>query len=121
MATTEPGVIRADLRLPDVLSLDDAGLAHWFPGFDGQWTGQTKALLRLHGTTGLDLNANWAGVSPDWRCKCCDRPKPMIVRKAPNGVLLAHLHMHHDHLEDHLQNLINARVGIPWGAGVGPA
>lgn len=121
MPTTEAGVIRADLHLPDVPSLDDAGLAHWFPNFDGQWTEQTKALLRVHGATGLDLNANWAGVAPDWRCKCCDRPKPAIVRKAPNGVLLAHLHLHHDHLRDHLQDLINARVGIPWGAGVGPA
>lgn len=121
MGTNEGAVIRADLRLPDVSNLDDAGLAHWFPGFDGQWSDQTKALRRAHGATGLDLNANWAEVPPDWRCKCCNRPKPMIVRKAPNGVLLAHLHLHHDHLRDHLQALINARVGIPWVAGVGVA
>ena len=111
MATSEAGMIRADLRLPDVPGLDDAGLAHWFPGFDGQWTEQTKTLLRAHGATGLDLNANWAGVPADWHCTCCRRPKPMIVRKARNGVLLAHLDLHHDHLRDHLQSLVGANRG----------
>ena len=67
MGTNEGAVIRADLRLPDVSNLDDDGLAHWFPEFDGQWSNQTKALLRAHGVTGLDLNANWAGVPLDWR------------------------------------------------------
>ncbi|URD34376.1 hypothetical protein M6G65_17220 [Methylobacterium tardum] len=123
MATSEAGMIRADLRLPDVPGLDDAGLAHWFPGFDGQWTEQTKTLLRAHGATGLDLNANWAGVPADWHCTCCRRPKPMIVRKARNGVLLAHLDLHHDHLRDHLQSLVGAWVGVSRveGAGAGSA
>lgn len=102
------------ITLPDPRFLDEAGLARWFPHLDGKWTDQTKALLAHFGTTRLDLNWNWFETPVDWRCGCCGRGKPEIVRRTEDGVLLAHLHLHHDHMREHLGGLMNDRLGTPW-------
>ncbi|MBO1020436.1 hypothetical protein IPV08_10695 [Methylobacterium sp. SD274] len=113
-----PGETKVELTLPEAFKLDEAGLAHWFPHLDGKWTEQTKGLIRRSGATGLDLNWNWFETPVDWRCTCCGRDKPGIVRLLEGGVLLAHLHLHHDHMRDYVGGRLNERFGIPWAKGV---
>ncbi|MFC4172466.1 hypothetical protein ACFOYU_10380 [Microvirga sp. GCM10011540] len=116
--TPPPGELWVSLALPDVARLSDEQLAQWFPNHDGRWTAQTKALISQFGATGLDLNRNWAEVPPGWQCVCCRRTKPEIVRKADNGVLVAHLEWHHDHITDLFGRRLNDRFGMPWTQGV---
>lgn len=106
--------LTVEFTLPDVRFLDEAGLAHWFPHLDGKWTEQTKALLARFGTDRLDLNRNWSGTSVRWSCPCCGRGKPGIARLTEGGVLLAHLHLHHDHMRERLNKLLRDRLGTPW-------
>ncbi|GJE19502.1 hypothetical protein [Methylobacterium marchantiae] len=117
-AGTPAGETRVDLTLPDVWGLDEAGLARWFPHLDGRWTDQTKALVQRFTASGLDLNWNWFETATDWQCTCCGRRKPEIVRLIEGGTLLAHLHVHHDHLREHLGGRLNERFGIPWAKNV---
>lgn len=109
------------ITVPDARFLDEAGLARWFPHLDGKWTDQTKALLARFGTTRLDLNWNWFETPVDWRCGCCGRGKPEIARPTEGGVLLAHLHLHHDHMREHLGGLMNERLGTPWAKDLPPS
>jgi len=113
-----PGELWVSLTLPKIEELTDEQLERWFPGYDGKWTTQTKSLVRRFQAAGLDLNGNWAEVPPNWQCVCCHRFKPEIVRKADNGVLVAHLDRHHDHITDLLRDRLNERFGIPWAHGV---
>jgi rubredoxin len=104
--------------LPEIVDLDDAGMERWFPHLDGKWSSQTKSLVAHFGAAGLDLNDNWHETSVDWRCGCCGRSKPEIARITSGGILLAHLHYHHDHLREHLLDLLNGRLGTPWSRNV---
>lgn len=106
--------LTVEITLPNVRFLDEEGLARWFPHLDGKWTQQTKALLARFGTDRLDLNWNWFETSTCWTCPCCGRSKPKIARPNEGGVLLAHLHLHHDHMREHFSALLRKQLGTPW-------
>lgn len=103
-----------DLRIPDLASASDEEIEALFPRLDGRWSGVVRWLMKEHGATGLDLDQNWASVSQDWACPCCLRHKIELVRKLPNGLLLAHLHEHHDHLHDYMASRLQATYGKEW-------
>jgi rubredoxin len=85
----------------------------YFPHLDGRWSRQTKELLAQHSAGGLDLNRNWALVRKGWFCPCCSRYKRDLVRKAENGILIARLEVHHDHMREAVKRVFTERLGIP--------
>lgn len=109
-----------DLNIPDIASATDEELEALFPELDGRWSRQTHALIKAHGATGLDLDQNWAGVPQWWACPCCLRAKVELVRMNTNGVLMAHLHEHHDHIHEYMAHRLQARYGKEWPRGIPP-
>lgn len=107
-----------DLRVPDIASASDEEIEALFPKLDGRWSGLTRWLIQHHSATGLDLDQNWAGVPQDWACACCLRPKIELARKLPNGILLAHLHEHHDHIHDYMAARLQETYGKEWPRGI---
>jgi hypothetical protein len=101
------------LRIPNIGTLTDEELEDYLPHLDGRWSAQTKALVAEHGANGLDLNRNWALVRRGWFCPCCRRYKPQLVRKAENGILIARLEVHHDHMQEATKHVFTARFGSP--------
>lgn len=108
------------LRVPNIASASDEEIEFWFPRLDGRWSSLSRWLVDQHGATGLDLDQNWASVSQDWSCPCCLRPKTELALKRPNGVLLAHLHEHHDHLHDYMAARLQETYGKEWPRGIPP-
>lgn len=106
-----------DLRVPDIASASDEEIEALFPSLDGRWSGLTRWLIDEHRATGLDLDQNWASVCQDWSCPCCLRPKTELARKLSSGVLLAHLHEHHDHIHDYMAARLQETYGKEWPRG----
>lgn len=107
-------------RVPRLEHCEEARLEALFPGRDGAWSGPSKAALLRHGTDRLDLNENWASVPPDWTCPGCSRSKVDLFRLSDNGVLLAHLDIHHDHLSDALKLRLRKDVASDWIHHISP-
>lgn len=97
--------LQVSISIPDIASLGDDDMPAIAPFRDGRWSNQTKELLAKFGTHKLDLNRGWASTWTEWSCPCCKRHKRQIVRLAPGGVLLCHLELHHDHLDDLVKKL----------------
>lgn len=108
------------VRLPRLEDCDDLTLEYLFPTRDGPWSSQTKAALARHGTDRLDLNENWASVDPEWRCPGCSRAKTDLFRLSSADVLIAHLHIHHDHLGDALRKRLQQDIGQEWIHSISP-
>ena len=96
---------QVSIAIPDIASLGDDDMLAIVPFRDGRWSSQTKELLAQFGTQKLDLNRGWASTWTEWSCPCCKRHKRQIVRLTPGGVLLCHLELHHDHLDDLVKRL----------------
>jgi rubredoxin len=99
------------LRLANIVDLSDDEMQAHFWALDGRWSKQTKSLIERHGAKGLSLNSNWALVRQNWTCPCCGRDKPSVVRLGPNGILLARLDLHHDHIADWVSRAFDFRTG----------
>lgn len=97
--------IQVSIAIPDIATVDDDDMSAIVPYRDGRWSNQTKELLAKFGTQKLDLNRGWAATWTEWSCPCCKRHKRQIVRLTPGGVLLCHLELHHDHLDDFVKKL----------------
>jgi hypothetical protein len=97
--------IQVTISIPDIASLSDDDMPAIAPFRDGRWSNQTKELLAKFETQKLDLNRGWASTWTEWSCPCCKRHKRQIVRLTPAGVLLCHLELHHDHLDDLVKKL----------------
>lgn len=109
-----------NLRVPEIASASDEEIEALFPSLDGRWSGVTRWLIQKHGASRLDLDQNWASVSQDWACPCCLRPKVELARKLASGVLLAHLHEHHDHIHDYMAARLQETYGSEWPRGIPP-
>ncbi len=97
--------IQVSIGIPDIASLGDDDMSAIARFRDGRWSDQTKELLAKFGTQKLNLNRGWASTWTEWSCPCCKRHKRQIVRLTPSGVLLCHLELHHDHLDDLVKKL----------------
>ncbi|MFP1133051.1 hypothetical protein [Asticcacaulis sp. W401b] len=98
-------------RLPALAELTVDQRERMFPFRDGAWSEQTRAAMAQFKTEKLDLNEPWAATPRGWRCPACQRVKAEIFRVTAGEVLTAHLHKHHDHLQDHLTTLMKVRLG----------
>lgn len=74
---------------------------------DGAWSPTTAAIKQSLGCDRIDLNSNWALTPQDWRCPACTRSKHEIARVLPQGVIMMHLHRHHDHFDEFFQHAID--------------
>ncbi|WP_170481395.1 hypothetical protein [Ruegeria arenilitoris] len=97
--------LQVSISIPDIASLGDDDMPAIAPFRDGRWSNQTKDLLAKFGAHKLNLNRGWASTWTEWSCPCCKRHKRQIVRLAPGRVLLCHLELHHDHLDDLVKKL----------------
>lgn len=110
---------RLEYDVPLLSKIGDDEIERLFSDRDGVWSSLTKAAMAAFKVDKIDLNMNWASVSKNWTCPACLRDKADIFRVSSNGVLLALLHEHHDHLEDLSDDLVRVRMGVQWG-NVGP-
>jgi len=69
-------------------------------GLDSEWSQQSRELVEQFKAKEIDVNRWWVLTSPDWRCPCCKRSKPEIVRMNKHGHLIGEIHEHHDHVID---------------------
>lgn len=109
-----PYLWTATLVFPHPRLLDDDQMGAYFPEYDGRWSSQTKAAIEELGASGLELNANWALTRKGWSCPGCSRTKKEIFRKSPNGILLAKLELHHDHLWEEANRRPAVVAGPEW-------
>lgn len=112
---------RITFRLPNLTAMTDEDLQKHFFDRDGPWSDVTKAALVRFKVDQLDLDSNWASTPRWWSCPGCGREKSQIFRVSSNGVLLARLDRHHDHLQDRLKAMLKAQFGPRWVEAVGPA
>jgi hypothetical protein len=61
-------------------------------------------------------NQQWDERPQDWRCPCCKRTKPALLRPGKDGCLIGALHWHHDHIMDYPNDLLrdNPYLGSDW-------
>jgi hypothetical protein len=97
--------MKITIDVPDIQSFSDEDLENFVFRQDGRWSKQTKALMLKHRASGLDLNSQWAAVSPHWCCPTCKRHKTEIARLSVGGTLICCLERHHDHLVDEVQRI----------------
>lgn len=69
---------------------------------DGWWSTQTRSAVRDLGASALDLNEGWAATPASWSCPVCQRKKRDLFRVNQQGVAIAHLVTHHDHVEEYI-------------------
>lgn len=69
-------------------------------GLDSEFSFSSKLLVEKFNAKGIDMNRWWVMTSIDWCCPSCNRTKEQILRLNKHGYLIAHLHNHHDHMED---------------------
>jgi rubredoxin len=77
---------------------------HELEGLDSEYTSFSKGLVEKFGANGFDMNRWWVFTSSYWSCPACKRNKSEIVRLNKHGYLTAHLHEHHDHVEDFVKS-----------------
>ncbi|MCZ7454388.1 hypothetical protein [Rhizobium rhizogenes] len=87
---------------------------YYFARYDGRWSRQTKRAMTEFEAQGLELNSNWALEDQIWSCRGCGRHKREIFRKSSNGILLAKLELHHDHLWDEGFRRAEKLFGKDW-------
>jgi hypothetical protein len=65
-------------------------------------------------------NQQWDERPQDWRCPCCKRAKPALLRLGKDGYLVGALHWHHDHIMDYPNDLLRAHpsLGSDWMSGL---
>ncbi|MBY5511862.1 hypothetical protein [Rhizobium leguminosarum] len=102
------------LVFPHPARLDDHAMDYYFRNYDGRWSSQTKRAMKELDAQGLELNSNWALEDQHWSCSGCGRHKREIFRKSSNGILLAKLELHHDHLWDEGFRRAEERLGRGW-------
>ena len=102
------------LVFPHPLKLNDDAMDYYFPDYDGRWSRQTKRAMEKFDAKGLEMNSNWALENQFWSCPGCGRSKPEIFRKSSNGILLAKLELHHDHLWDEGLRRPEKLLGSEW-------
>ncbi|OJF89621.1 hypothetical protein [Pararhizobium antarcticum] len=107
------------LVFPNPSKLDDAGMDYYFPDYDGRWSAQTKRAMKALETDGLELNSNWALERQHWTCPGCQRSKFDVFRKSSNGILLAKLELHHDHMSEEAKQRPAKVAGPEWRAALG--
>jgi hypothetical protein len=61
-------------------------------------------------------NQQWDERPQDWRCPCCKRVTPALLRPGKDGRLIGALHWHHDHIMDYPNDLLrdNPQLGSDW-------
>ncbi|WP_304275933.1 hypothetical protein [Caulobacter segnis] len=101
-------------RVPNIAALTDAQLRALLPNRDGRWSEAIAWGMAALKASKLDLNSQWADTSQDWTCPCCQRRKIEILRVSSQGVLLATLHDHHDHLQDVIGRTLQSQLPHPW-------
>lgn len=84
-------------------TLNDLNEYHFFNEWDGRWSSQTQELMSSTKASGLALNSNWAMTRTSWKCPICGRSKPQIAFRRRDGVLMAHLVEHHDHIDEYVK------------------
>lgn len=94
--------------------LSDEDMRIHFHDLDGRWSRQTAEQMIRTGARGLDLNTNWALAEQGWSCPVCRRSKVDLFRVSANGVLLAKLDVHHDHLVDAIWSRSFELFGKDW-------
>jgi rubredoxin len=102
------------LVFPHPARLDDAGMEFYFSRYDGRWSYQTRHAMKKLGAQGLELNSNWALEDQFWSCRGCGRHKREIFRMSANGILLAKLELHHDHLWNECLRRADGLLGQDW-------
>jgi len=80
-------------------------LSNGVHGLDGPWSQQSQQLKTQFNAKGFHFNRWWLLTPPDWSCSVCKREKIGIARTDKNGFLSGHLHEHHDHMTDIVENL----------------
>lgn len=75
---------------------------------DSQNSPVAQAIQAIHGNRPFEMNSNWIGSPQGWACPCCKRSKVQISRVGKKGQILAKLVIHHDHMEDVLEEYFNA-------------
>lgn len=65
-------------------------------------------IVAIHGDRRFEMNSNWVGSPQGWVCPCCKRTKVQISRIGKKGQILAKSVIHHDHMEDVLEEAFNA-------------
>ena len=107
-------------EIADLANASDQTLEAIFSRRDGAWSSTTKRAIKRFQAAGLDLDSNWASTPQTWSCPACGREKPQLFRLTGNGILLARLDSHHDHLDDRLKDMLKAKLGTRWVEQVGP-
>lgn len=103
---------------PDIETMSDEDLRQAFPYRDGRWSALICEALARPEVSCVDLNAPWADTPQFWSCPCCHRDKRALLRVSKTGVLMAHLHRHHDHLHEYIAHRLQERFGIEWTKGI---
>ncbi len=103
-----------NVSFPDLADCNDDEMEALLRFRDGRWSAPVKAAQARFGTTGLDLDRNWAGTPIFWTCPGCGRGKADLFRVNQAGILLARLDVHHDHLEDYIKDQLRQRFGQEW-------
>ncbi|MDC8757848.1 hypothetical protein [Janthinobacterium fluminis] len=75
---------------------------------DSQNSPVAREILAIHGDKRFEMNSNWVGSPQGWICPCCKRTKVQISRVGKKGQILAKSVVHHDHMEDVLEEAFNA-------------
>lgn len=69
-------------------------------GLDSEYSILCSELIEKYSAKGMDLNRWWVFTPTNWECPSCGRLKSEIVRLNKHGYLSGHLHEHHDHMSD---------------------
>jgi rubredoxin len=109
---------KVTFEVPDIEAMSDEDLRLAFPLRDGRWSALICEALTAPDVACLDLNAPWAETPQSWSCPCCHRDKRALLRVSRTGVLMAHLHRHHDHLHEYIAHRLQARFGMEWTKGI---
>lgn len=72
-------------------------------GLDSEYSYRSRILVEKFSARGLDLNRWWVMTGHDWTCPCCKRNKEKLVRLNKHNYLTGHLHEHHDHMSDYVE------------------
>lgn len=72
-------------------------------GLDSEFSKTSMALVEAFSAKGMDINRWWIYTDVSWACPSCNRKKPEIVRLNQHGYLTGHLHEHHDHMENFVE------------------
>ncbi len=75
---------------------------------DGVESPMTRKIQAYHAVSEFETNDNWLGSDQEWKCPGCSRDKFQISRIGKQGQILAKLVVHHDHMEDLLEETFHS-------------